>query len=437
MQVKREQPDPTTVKLTLAADSGLLGEIKNSVLKHLGERMKVAGFRAGKAPMPIVERNADPAVLQSEVIDEAVSRMYDKAVADEKLRPVGQPKITLQKFVPFTTLEVTVETEAIGDIKLPDYTKIRMAKKPVEVGDKEVNDVIENLRTRAATKADVKRAAQEGDEVTIDFVGRDAKTQEPIQGAEGKDYPLLLGSNAFIPGFEKNLEGLKAGDDKSFTLEFPKDYGVAALQGRKVIFEVHVKKVQELKKAAVNDEFATTVGPFKSLAALKEDIHAQLQQEKQYEADQHYESELLKKIADDTKAAVPPMMVDAETDRLEQQMRQNLTYRGQTWQEYLDSMGKTEADYRKELAKDAEERVKGGLVLSEVANRENIQITKAELDLRIQLLKGQYKDAQMQAELDKPENRRTILSNMLTEKTLARLTEIAAQGDSKKKTKLR
>jgi len=433
MQVKREQLDPTTVKLILTADPELLQSSKEAVLKRLGQRMKVAGFRAGKAPMPIVERNADTAVLQSEVIDEVVSRMYGDAVEREKLRPIGQPRITLQKFVPFTTLEVTVETEAVGDVKLPDYTKIRLAKEPARVSEKDVADVIENLRTRAATKQEVKRAAQEGDEVTIDFAGRDAKTQEPIQGADSKGYPLVLGNNAFIPGFEKKLEGAKTGEDRSFTLQFPKDYGVKALQARDVTFDVKVTGVQELKKPALNDEFATTVGPFKSLTALKEDIHAQLLQEKQYEADQQYESELLKNIADDTKVAIPPMMIDAEAERLEQQVRQSLTYRGQTWQEYLEAIDKTEADYRKELNKDAEERVKGGLALSEVADRENIQVTKAELDLRIQLLKGQYKDAQMQTELDNPENRRTVLSNMLTEKTLARLTEIATQAPASKK----
>jgi len=435
MQVKREQPEPTTVKLTLTADPELLQSAKEAVLKRLGQRMKVAGFRAGKAPMPIVERNADTAILQSEVIDEVVSRMYGDAVGQEKLRPIGQPKITLQKFVPFTTLEVTVEIEAVGDIKLPDYTKIRLAKDSARVSEKDVTDVIENLRTRAATKQEVKRAAQEGDEVTINFAGRDSKTQEPIQGADGKDYPLVLGSNAFIPGFEKKLEGAKAGEDRSFALQFPKDYGVKALQARDVTFDVKVTGVQELKKPIVNDEFATTVGPFKSLTALKEDIHAQLLQEKQYEADRQYESELLKSITDDTKVTVPPMMIDTEAERLEQQVRQNLTYRGQTWQEYLEAIGKTEMDYRKELNKDAEERVKGGLVLSEVADRENIQVTKAELDLRIQLLKGQYKDAQMQTELDKLENRQTVLSNMLTEKTLARLTEIATQGSASKKKK--
>lgn len=432
MQIKRENPSPTTVKLTITASPDMLERTKEVVLKRLGARMKLSGFRPGKAPLAIIERNADQPTMQSEFLEEAVSQLYTDAANQEKLRPVAMPKVDIKKFVPFTTLEFTAEVEAVGDITLPDYRKIRLVRKPVSITDKDIDEVVDNLRQRAATRKEVKRAAKEGDEVTIDFAGYDAATKEPISGADGKGYPLVLGSNTFIPGFETHLVGLKPGEQKSFTLTFPKDYGVKALQSRKVTFDVTVQAVHELVKPDVNDEFATTVGPFKSLAALREDIRGQLVNEKQYEADRQYESALLKKIADDTKVAIPEAMIDDEIRRLEQQARQNLAYRGQTWQEYLDSMGKSEDQYRENLRQEATERVKGGLVLSEVADREDIQITKAELDLRLQLLRGQYKDAVMQAELDKPENRRTILSNMLTEKTMARLTEIASQGSEAK-----
>ena len=433
MQIKRENPTPTSVKLTVSANATFLHETKERVLKRLGTRMKVAGFRAGKAPLNIVERNADPALLQSEFLEAAVNQLYGDAATQEKLRPVSVPQVEIIKFVPFTTLEFRADVDVVGDVKLPDYTKMKLAKQPVKITDADIDDVIETLRARAATKTEVKRAAKDGDEVTIDFAGHDAETKEPINGADGKGYPLVLGSDTFIPGFETHLVGLKAGEQKTFTLEFPKDYSVAALRSRKVTFDVSVAAVRELAKPAVNDEFATTVGPFKSLTALKDDIRSQLLNEKEYENDRNYESELLKKIADEAKVAIPDLLIDEEMTRLEQQVRQNLAYRAQTWQEHLAALGKTEEAYRAELRKDAAERVKAGLVLSEIADKENVQITKAELDLRLQLLKGQYHDAAMQAELDKPDNQRTIISNMLSEKTLARLTELATAAAPAKK----
>lgn len=425
MQIKRENPTPTSVKLSISADAAFMQKTKESVLKRLSTRMKVAGFRAGKAPLNIVERNADPSLLQSEFLDAAINELYGNAATQEKLRPVGVPKVEISKFVPFSTLEFKAEVDVVGTVKLPEYAKIKLAKKPAKITEKDIDDVIETLRTRAATKKEVKRAAKDGDEVTIDFAGKDATTDEAISGADGKSYPLVLGSDTFIPGFEAHLIGIQAGEKKSFTLEFPKDYGVAALQNRKVTFEVTATAVQELEKPAVNDEFATTVGPFKSLTALKEDIRSQLLSEKQYEHDRDYESELLKKIAAESKVAIPDVLIDEEATRIEQQIRQNLAYRSQTWKEYLNGTGKSDEAYHAELRSEAAERVKAGLVLSEIAEKENIQITKAELELRIQLLKGQYRDAAMQSELDKPDNQRTIVSNMLSEKTLARLTELA------------
>lgn len=423
MQIKREQLNPTTVKLTITADAELMQETKQATLKRLGQRMKLSGFRPGKAPLPIVERNADPSALQTEFLDDALNRLYGAAIEQEKLRPVDQPKVTLEKFVPFTDLVMSAEIEVVGDIKLPDYKKFKLAKKEAKVTDKDIDEVIESLRTRVAEKKEVEREAKDGDEVVIDFAGSDAKTDMPVQGAEGKGYPLVLGSDTFIPGFESNLVGLKTGEEKTFTLTFPKDYGVKALQNRDVTFVVTVQKVQEIVKPEVDDKFAAKVGPFKTVESLREDIRKQLTSEKQEEAKRDFENDLLEMLADKTTAAIPQALIDEEINRTELQIRQNLNYRGQTWKEYLEEMGQTEEEYRKTLTEPAEKRVRVGLALTEVAEQEGITVTPEEFQIRMQLLKGQYQDKLMQAELEKPENARQILSGMLTEKTIAKLTE--------------
>lgn len=429
MQIKREDITPTSVKLTITADQALMDETKQHVLKHLAQKMKLSGFRPGKAPLPIVEKNADPSVLQTEFLDEILNQLYGKAIDSESLRPVGQPKVSLQKFVPFTDLEITVEVEVIGAVKLPDYKKLKVSKKLAEVTDKDVTDVIDNLRVRLAERRYADRPAKGSDEVMIDFTGTDSKTKEAIKGADGKNYPLVLGSDSFIPGFESNVVGMQSGETKSFALTFPKDYGVKALQNRKVSFEVTVQAVKELVKPKIDDAFATKSGPFKTLKDLKADIRKQLLQEKQGEADRDFENRLLEQLADKTTVALPESLVTEELERTIQQVKQNLAYRGQAWDEYLADMGQSEDEYRDSLRAPAERRVKVSLALSEIAEQEGITVTPEEFQLRMQLLKGQYaSDKLMQAELDKPENARSVISNMLTEKTLAKLTDFAVKA---------
>jgi len=421
MQVTQKNLSDTNVQLTLVADEAILSEAKREALEHLAESVRLQGFRKGKAPLNMVEKSVDPSTLQTEFLDIAMNRLYVAALDDKNLRPVSQPKVTVKKFVPFDSLEIDVEVEVVGEIKLADYKKMKIDQPKVTVTAKDVDEVIENLLEREATRASVERAAKDGDEVILSFKGVDTDTKEPISGADGKDYPLLIGSNTFIPGFEPNLVGMKPGDEKTFDIVFPKDYGVAALQSRKVTFTVNVSKVSEIQKSKLDDAFAAKVGPFKTVADLKEDIKNQLQSEKEYQADREFTDNMLMKIADASTVAIPQVLVDEQIDRMVSEQKQNLMYRGQTWQEFLDSEGLTEEEFRKKLEKDAKLRVKAGLVLSEVAEVEKITVTPEELEVRMQLLKGQYSDPQMQAELDKPENRRDIVSRILSEKTLAKL----------------
>ena len=399
-----------------------IAPIKERALKRLGKSVKLPGFREGTAPSHVVEKNVDQTVLQREVMDEAINAYYVQAAQNENLRPVAQPQISLTKFVPFTTLEFEAEVEILGSVKLPDWKKIKKTKPTAKVTEKDITDVIESLRTRMAEKKDVSRPAKDGDEAWIDFKGVNDK-KEPVKGADGQDYPLMLGSNTFIPGFEENIVGMKPKDEKVFTLTFPKDYGVSALQGKKVTFTVTLKKVQEVVKPKVDDAFAAKLGPFKTIKEVKESIKKELTSEKQNQADREFESEVISEIADKTKMNTPDVLVGEQVEALLQELKQNLAYRGQTYNEYLEQEGKKDEELREELRPRAEKRVRTGLVLAEIANEEKIDITDQEIDLRLQLLKGQYKDEQAQAELAKPEARRQIASQMMTEKTIKKIID--------------
>lgn len=426
MQVTRSNLSDTKVKLTLVADQQQLDAAKQQTLRALSKDIELPGFRRGKVPLELVEKNSNPSLLQQDFLERVMNVMYGQALDNEKLRPVAQPQVTVTKFVPFTTLEIEAEVEVIGSVKLMDYKKAKLAKESVKVTAEDVKAVIKQLQTREAERKDVDRAAKNGDQVVIDFAGVDARDGKPINGADGHNYPLVLGSNSFIPGFEPNLIGMKAEEEKTFDITFPDDYGVESLQKRKVTFTVKVHKVQEIVEPKADDGFAAKIGPFKTLDELKADIKKQLAAEKQHQADRSYEEQLLNLVADESEVAIPESLVDAEIARMEASERQELGYRGQTWQEHLESEGVTEEEHREKNREQATRRVKAGLVLAEVAEKESVDVTKDELDLRLQLLKGQYQDKAMQVELDKPENRREIASRLLTEKTVAKLVGYAS-----------
>lgn len=428
MQISREQVDPTKVKLTIVANQAELDKIKQHVLRDLSKNVKVPGFREGKAPANLIEKQIDPSTLQSEFLDHAINDFYGDAINNTGIRPISQPQIAVSKYVPFTTLEFSIEVEAIGDVKLADYKNIKLTPKKIEVTTPEINKIVDNLRQRAATKSEVKRAVKNGDELNFDFSGVDAKTKKPIDGTEAKDYLLVIGSGSFIPGFEEELIGLKSDQEKTFNITFPADYAVADLQKRKVSFTVKINKVLEQTLPKADDDFAKTIGSFQTLSELKADIKKGLTAEKQQEADRAYENELVEKIAAKSQVALPSSLIEEEIDRMEEEEKRNLVYRGQTWQEHLDAEGVTAEAHREQKREAAAARVKGGIILGEISQAEKITVTPDEIDLRIKLLKGQYTDPTMQAELDKPENRRDLTSRLLTEKTLDKLRSYATKS---------
>ena len=284
MQITRNDISETKVEFTVKAGLEELTHAKQSELKERAKTMKVAGFREGKAPLSVIEKQVDSNELQAKVINHTINDAYNKTIEDEKLRTFAQPEVEVKSFVPYTELEFTATVEIMPTIKLADYKKISKTVKKAAVTEKDVNEVLENLRARSATKTDTDKSAKDGDIVVIDFEGTD-KDGQKVAGASGKDYSLTLGSKSFIPGFEEGLVGVKKGDKKELKLAFPKDYHADNLAGTKITFAVTVKNVQTLTKQKLDDAFAASIGPFKTMADLKKDIKTQLTGQKQQEAD--------------------------------------------------------------------------------------------------------------------------------------------------------
>jgi trigger factor len=413
----------TQAVLTITPSAEELAVLKKQALGSFQAKARIAGFRPGRAPLAMVEKNTDPTALQTKFLEMAISQLYPQAVTAEKLRPVDHPEIAVKRFVPFAELELEAKVTVIGEIKLGDYKSLRAKRQSVSVTAAEVDAVARSLRERLAETTPVERAARLGDRVEVDFKGNDAAGQ-PVNGAEGKGFPIVLGSNRFIPGFEDNLVGLAAGQNKSFDQKFPKDYDLAALAGKKVTFKVTVVKVWQVKLPPLDDKLAAQVGPFTTLIELIADIKKQLIAEKERQAALDHETALLRELIGKSQIEPPDILIEDQVERLLTDLKRNLTYRSQTYREFLKSQGKTDEQYRQEVLRpQAAEMVKGSLALVEVAEREKIEVRPEELSARLRQLRGQYQDAAMRAELDKPEAKRAVASRLLSEKAVARIVQ--------------
>ncbi len=432
MNIESKRTGNETI-LSITASKQDLEPIVRSTYNRLRESVEAKGFRPGKAPNDIIDRELGEQTVHAEIIDAAAQKFYRQAVESEDVRPINSPHVEVKKFVPHNELELEIKVEVMPEVKLGDYKKISQDKPAVEVTDDEVDNVLTSLQDRFAEREEVDRAAKEGDEVTIDFIG--TRNGKPVDGAEAKDYPLQLGSNRFIPGFEEELIGLKAGDDKVFTIKFPDDYNEQSLAGTEVEFNVSVKKVSETKRPKLDDEFAGNAGPFKNLEHLKTDIHDHLKSEKEQQQERAFNNEVVDKVVDQAKVDLPQSMVDAERQRVESDFLRSLSEQGLDKDEYLKKTGQTEDKHQKEIDEQAERRVKTSLVLTEVATQEGLEVTPDELEVRAQVLAGQYQDEKIREELTKPEVRREIANQMLAEKTVEKLGGYATEDGGNKSEK--
>ncbi|MGB3009241.1 MAG: trigger factor [Candidatus Saccharimonadales bacterium] len=418
--------DETTVTATVVVDESEFTAAKDAAVKQLAKSVKVQGFRKGKVPAKVAEKNIDPATLASEATEYAINRALNDVIALEDLRVLDQPKVDVKKLVPFTTLEFTAVIDVLPEIKLGNYKKLTAKKQPVKVEKSEIDEVIERMRGGFAEREAVEREAKDGDEVIMSFNGRDEQGAE-IEGAKGDDYPLTLGSNSFIPGFEEQIVGHKAGEMFDIDVTFPSDYHAEHLKGKKVRFAIDLKKVNEVKLPPVDDAFAKKSGPFNTAKELLDDIKRELTAQKDRQVMDQLKDDLLGELVEKSKVPAPELLVDDQVGAIERDLMQNLMYRGQSLDNYIESRGYKDRDelIAKDLRPMAERRVQSGLVLAELSKIEHIDISKEELEA--ELTKRKTEAPAMAEQLDSPEARRDLANRVITEKTIERLVELNSQ----------
>ena len=415
----------TKVELTISLGSEELSAAEQVALTKMAADVKVPGFRKGKVPVSLAAKHVNPAALQEQTLDNALSKAVAEAFMAEKIQALDRPAVDVKKFVPGQELEFTAEVEIIPPVKLGNYKKLKAKRQAVEVEDKEVEEIITRMRENFTEKTEVKRAAKEGDEAVIDFTGK--KDDVPFDGGAAKDFALKLGSGQFIPGFEEGVIGHKAGETFDLKLTFPKDYHAKELAGANVVFTVTLLKVNELSLPEVNDEFAAKCGPFTSVDELKADIKREITAQKEREADEKLKDELVGELADASKVALPELLIDDQVRSIEQDLMQNLMYRGLTLDSYLQTQKFTDKDdwRAKEARPAAEKRVKAGLVLAELSKELGVEVSHEELSAQIEAMKQQYgKDPKIAERFNDPNVHRDIANRMITDKTVEKLIEL-------------
>ena len=294
MKSKLEKLSDTRVKITVTLDGDDLKEARKPAIERLAKDLKLPGFRAGKVPAEVAEKHLDPAALEEHILDIAVRQTVPQAFDEVKELALAIPKVDVTKYVAGEMAEYTAEADVLPEIKLGDYTKLKVKKEKVKVEDSEIEEIVENVKRGYAEKKAVKRKAKMSDEVLIDFTGK--KDEKEFKGGSAKNNSLTLGSKTFIPGFEEGIVGHEPGDEFDIPLTFPEDYSVKDLAGKDVVFTVLIKQVNEVTLPEEGDEFAKKCGPFKNMGEFRADIRKNLEAQAGFKVEEKFKDDLVTEL---------------------------------------------------------------------------------------------------------------------------------------------
>ena len=373
MQITQTNADGLKRNFKIVVAAADISRATDDKLRALSGQVNLPGFRPGKAPLGLLKKQYGKSVL-GEVLQEQVNTATAKALEDNKLRPALQPKVEIQKFDDGTDLEYTVEVEVMPDVQPADFRQMTLEKLVADIPDADVDSALERIAQGQKEYEDVTEArpAAKGDGLVIDFLGK--VDGVAFDGGAAKDYTLELGSNTFIPGFEDQLVGANVGDKKEVNVTFPAEYGNKDLAGKAAVFEVEVKALKAAKPVTIDDEFAKKMG-LDSVAALKDAVRKQIEQEYNGVSRSRLKRKLLDQLADGHSFPVPQGMVDMEFEQIWQQLQ------GESPEAVAEreKSGKTEDELKVEYRGIAERRVRLGLLLAHVGQDAKIEVKQEEL----------------------------------------------------------
>lgn len=364
--------------------------LEKSAVK-ISETAKIEGFRPGKAPYNIIkEKFGEMAILQ-EAIDDIISKTYYQAVVENKLISIGQPKIDIEKMAPENPFSYKATVAVLPKVTLGDFSKIKLKREEIKITEDKIDQVVEEIRKMRSSQEKVDRAAQSGDALKIDFdVYRDGV---PIEHGKSQDYSITVGEGKFIPGFEDNLIGMKAGDEKEFKLKFPEEYFEKSLAGKPAEFKVKIKEVNEVKLPELTDDFAKTVsgGKYDKVADMKSGIAENLKEEETAKQEQRLEIALLEEAVKVCEfEELPEVLVHEEIHRMIHELEDSIAMKGLNFDDYLKSIGKTVEELEKGMEPQAELRAKTSILAREIYQQQKFEVTPDEVEKEIAEIAKRY-----------------------------------------------
>lgn len=377
-----------TLKITAPAAEVNAGYKK--AVKKIADQANIPGFRKGKAPRAIIEMHYGKEAVKQEAFEIVANKAYSEALDQEKLIPVSDPKVEESTFEEGKDMELTIKVTLKPEPELGEYKGLHVEKKEVEVTDEQVDAQIKDMMGRDAKMVVAEEGAviEKGDFAIIDFAG--TVDGEPFSGGEGKGYPLEVGSNSFIPGFEDQLVGLSKGDSTDVEVTFPEDYFVKDLAGKEAIFKVNIQDVKRKELPELNDEYVASKTDFKTVEELRANYKERMQKAAEANAKAEYEHELTDLAVANAKFSVPEIMIEDKISQMVEEMKMSLESRKMSLDMYMQYTGLDMAKIRENQRPVAEENVKTDLVLDAIAKAEDIQVDMADVDAEIAAISAQH-----------------------------------------------
>jgi trigger factor len=389
---------------------------------RISEVTAIKGFRPGKAPFEMIKKEIGEMKLLQEALESIIQKTFFEAITAEKLETVGMPKIEVEKLAPGNNVVYKAVVALLPIVKLPDLTKIKVEKKVKPVDDKQLNETLDALRGMHAKEV-IKTGSAEGtDKLVVDM---DMLLDNvPIEGGQAKNYQVYLGEDHYIPGFNDQVKGMKDGDEREFSLDFPPTHYQKQIAGKNIKFKVKARGVYERQLPELNDEFAKTLGQ-DSADTLKTLVRGNLTHEAEHRADELVEIEILEKLIDESEIEeIPIVLVDSERQKMFHELKHDLERNGVTIEKYLEDIKKTEEQIYNDFKTQAEKRAKATLVSRAVAVENKITAEPAEINQEIELIRDAYKDNEDAIKnLSHPEVRDTIARTVVNKKVVAWLKE--------------
>ena len=381
-----EKLEKSRVALTIEASAEEFEAAVNKAYLKMRGKINVPGFRVGKAPRKIIEKMYGEEVFYEEAVNIILPDAYEDAVKEQKLDVVGYPEVELESCTKDgVVFKCTVAV--YPEVKLGQYKGLEAPKAEVKVAAADVNARLKEMADRNSRLVSVERAVKKGDTADIDFEGFDNGVA--FDGGKGENFDLEIGSGSFVPGFEEQLIGMKAGEEKDIDITSPENY-TPELAGKPVVFHVKVNEVKVKEVPAVDDEFAKDVSEFDTLKELKADIKKKMTAERTEAAQRAFEDVLMAKVAEGVEAEIPHEMVELQAERMMEQFKQQLAAQGIPFDQYLKMTGTTEADFRKQADGPAAEQVKMDLAVEAIIKAEGLEATDEDVENELKNVAEKY-----------------------------------------------